>query len=104
MHPRALSVARRHGLRLNPTATAHIDEVAAAGDLVVAVCDRAYESLSGPMTAGVHWSVPDPAVTDTDAAFEAAFIDIAARVDRLAPIVDADSPAAPGARASGRTR
>jgi protein-tyrosine-phosphatase/DNA-binding MarR family transcriptional regulator len=87
VHPRALAVARRYGLRLAATATAHIDAVAADGDLVVAVCDRAYEELT-PGRARLHWSVPDPAAVDTDAAFEAAFADIAARVDRLLPMVD----------------
>ena len=90
VHPRAVSVARRHGLRLNAKATAYVDDVAADGDLVVAVCDRAYEELD-PGRARLHWSVPDPAVTDTDAAFEAAFTDIEARVDRLVPLVDSDA-------------
>jgi len=36
--------------------------------------------------------VPDPVPADTDDAFEAAFSDIAARVDRLAPALQG-SPA-----------
>jgi hypothetical protein len=35
----------------------------------------------------LHWSVPDPAPADTDEAFEAAFGDIAARIDRVAPLI-----------------
>jgi ArsR family transcriptional regulator, arsenate/arsenite/antimonite-responsive transcriptional repressor / arsenate reductase (thioredoxin) len=83
VHPRAISVAHRHGLTLDPAATAHVDDVLGNDDLVIAVCDNAHENLAGRVR--LHWSVPDPAPADTDAAFEAAFADIAARVDRLAP-------------------
>ncbi len=92
VHPRAVSVARRHGLRLDSGSTAHVDDVVAEGDLVVAVCDRAYEQLPAGR-ARLHWSVPDPAAADTDDAFEAAFADIAARIDRLVPMVDGPTPA-----------
>jgi protein-tyrosine-phosphatase len=83
VHPRAISVAHRHGLTLDPAVTAHVDDVVGSDDLVIAVCDNAHENLAGRVR--LHWSVPDPAPADTDAAFEAAFADIAARVDRLAP-------------------
>jgi ArsR family transcriptional regulator, arsenate/arsenite/antimonite-responsive transcriptional repressor / arsenate reductase (thioredoxin) len=82
VHPRAVKVARRHGLTINTTGTAHIADVVHPGDLVIAVCDNAYEDLAGPDRPRLHWSVPAPA--DTDAAFEAAFTDLAGRVDRLA--------------------
>jgi protein-tyrosine-phosphatase len=77
-------VARRHGLRLADLRTARIDEVAEDGDLVVAVCDHVHETLPASEDR-LHWSVPDPVPVDTDEAFEAAFTDIAGRVDRLAP-------------------
>jgi protein-tyrosine-phosphatase len=85
VHPRAVKVAHRHGLRLDPTGTAHVADVVHAGDLVIAVCDNAHEDLKGPIRPRLHWSVPDPVRIDTDAAFEAAYTDLAARVDRLAP-------------------
>ena len=95
VHPHAVSVARRHGLRLIPTRTAHIDEILRPGDLVVAVCDNAYEELTGsgstnarpvaPFWPPLHWSVPDPATVGTVAAFSAAYAELADRVDRLAP-------------------
>jgi protein-tyrosine-phosphatase/DNA-binding transcriptional ArsR family regulator len=88
VHPRAVSVARKHGLVLDPTATAHVDEVVETGDLVVAVCDNAYEDLAAGRRPRLHWSVPDPVPADTDAAFRAAFDDIAGRVERLVPVVD----------------
>ncbi len=85
VHPRAVRVARRHGLRLHATGTAHISTVVGDDDLVVAVCDHAHEDLSASVRPRLHWSVPDPARADTDAAFEAAYTDLAGRIDRLAP-------------------
>ncbi|MFI6742741.1 MarR family transcriptional regulator [Nonomuraea sp. NPDC050451] len=82
VHPRALSAARRHHLHLNPAATAHISDTVRDGDLVVAVCDNAYEHL--PARPPLHWSVPDPVPADTDDAFERAYTDLSGRVDRLA--------------------
>jgi protein-tyrosine-phosphatase/DNA-binding HxlR family transcriptional regulator len=87
VHPRAVKIAHRHGLTLDPTATAHVDEVVDDGDLVIAVCDNAHEDLTGTVRPQLHWSVPDPARLDTDAAFEAAYTDLAGRINRLAPAV-----------------
>jgi ArsR family transcriptional regulator, arsenate/arsenite/antimonite-responsive transcriptional repressor / arsenate reductase (thioredoxin) len=84
IHPRAVRVARRHGLALHPAKTAHVRDVLRDDDLVIAVCDNAHKHLAN-QTRRLHWSVPDPAPADTDAAFEAAYADIAARVDRVAP-------------------
>jgi protein-tyrosine-phosphatase len=84
IHPRAVRVARRHGLDLNGARPVHVDDVLGTGDLVIAVCDRAHESLHLDRP-GLHWSVPDPAPIDTDKAFEDAFVDIATRIDRLVP-------------------
>lgn len=85
IHARAVRVARRHGLALPPVKPRHTDEVLRGDDLVVAVCDNAHEHLSVHPGRRLHWSVPDPAAVDTDAAFEAAFTDITARIERLAP-------------------
>ncbi|SCG74640.1 arsenate reductase/protein-tyrosine-phosphatase family protein [Micromonospora coxensis] len=87
VHPRAVAVAHRHRLDLDPTGTAHVDDVVRDDDLVIAVCDNAHEELTGPVRPRLHWSVPDPVRADTDAAFEAAYADLADRVDRLAPAV-----------------
>jgi len=92
VHPRAISVGRRHGLRLSRRATAHTDQVLRKDDLVVAVCDNAYEELaSADSRPRLHWSIPDPVRIDTDGAFEAAYQDIAARVDRLVRAVNPES-------------
>jgi protein-tyrosine-phosphatase len=64
-----------------------VDDVVQADDLVIAVCDIAYEHLPAEARPRVHWSVPDPAKANTDAAFEAAYADLANRIDRLAPLV-----------------
>jgi protein-tyrosine-phosphatase/DNA-binding HxlR family transcriptional regulator len=88
VHPRAIKVARRHGLTLDPTGTAHVADVVHDGDLVIAVCDNAHEYLSDGIRPRLHWSVPDPAPADTDSAFEAAFTDLAGRIDRIAPALE----------------
>jgi ArsR family transcriptional regulator, arsenate/arsenite/antimonite-responsive transcriptional repressor / arsenate reductase (thioredoxin) len=89
-HPRAVRIARRHHLALDQVKPRHANQVLATDDLVIAVCDNAHEQLTDlPVRTDrrLHWSVPDPAATDTDAAFEAAFTDIADRIDRLAPVL-----------------
>jgi protein-tyrosine-phosphatase len=83
VHPRAVEVARRHELSLDHAAPRHTDQVLTEDDLI-AVCDNAHEQLPG---RHLHWSVSDPARLDTDAAFEAAFTDVADRVDRLTPVL-----------------
>lgn len=87
VHPRAITVARRHGLTLDPTGTAHIGDVVREGDLVIAVCDSAHEDLTGTIRARLHWSVPDPVPVNTAAAFEAAYADLAERIERVAPAI-----------------
>ena len=82
VHRRAVTVGRRHGLALEDAPTARVDEVLRPDDLVVAVCDTAYEEL-GPAPNRLHWSVPDPVRVDTQAAFERAYEEIEQRVDRL---------------------
>jgi len=89
VHPRAVKVAHRHGLTLGATGTAHVADVVHAGDLVIAVCDNAHEDMTGPDRPRLHWSVPDPVRIDTDDAFENAYADLAGRIDRLAPVLEA---------------
>ena len=50
---------------------------------MVTVCDNAHEEMGD--AADLHWSVPDPVPADDDAAFDAAFEEIARRVENLAP-------------------
>jgi len=77
--------ATRHDLRLHATTPRSVTEVLDADDFVITVCDSAHEELAG--AGQVHWSVPDPVRSGTDAAFDAAFEDLAARIHGLAPHV-----------------
>lgn len=92
VHPRAVTVAQRYGFDLRNARTAHVRRTVRAGDLVVAVCDRAYEEtfggggLAGDVT--LHWSVPDPAPRDTAQAFADSYDDLADRVGRLAQSIN----------------
>ena len=88
VHSQALAVGRRHGLDLSAASPKLATEVLAGDELVIAVCDRAYEDLGGEL----HWSVPDPARAITEDPFEAAYVDLAARITRLAASLE---PAAP---------
>lgn len=88
VHPRAIRVAQRHGLALARIRPVHVAQVRQPNDLIVAVCDNAHEQLPADTARKrLHWSVPDPAPADTDDAFEAAYADLAGRVDRLAPVL-----------------
>jgi protein-tyrosine-phosphatase len=74
-------------LRISTRRTQHVEDVLRPSDLIVAVCDSAHEELSsGPVPARkrLHWAVPDPVRGDTDESFEAAYAEIATRVERLA--------------------
>jgi ArsR family transcriptional regulator, arsenate/arsenite/antimonite-responsive transcriptional repressor / arsenate reductase (thioredoxin) len=86
VNPKAIATARRHGLALDPDHTAHVDQITQPGDLLIAVCDHAHETLAQAADR-LHWSVPDPIAINTDAAFESAYADIADRINRLAPVV-----------------
>jgi protein-tyrosine-phosphatase len=87
--PGAIDAAGRHRLPLPRLRPRHIDEVLRDGDLIVTVCDLAYEELGG--LAVVHWSVPDPVPAGDPASFDAALDELADRVRRLAPRLDAAS-------------
>ncbi|GAB2642575.1 helix-turn-helix domain-containing protein [Kribbella swartbergensis] len=98
VHPRAVKVARRHGLDPSGWRTAHVKDVVRRDDLLIAVCDNAHEHLPAEQRPRLHWSIPDPAPAGTDAAFEAAYTELADRIDRLAPALSpdtADTPRSP---------
>ncbi len=81
VHPRAVAVGRRHGLDLTTTRPRLAADVLSGDELVIAVCDRAYEDLD---SRPLHWSIPDPALTESAEAFEGAFDDITCRINQLA--------------------
>ena len=85
VNPSALATADRHGLHVPDVAPRPLTEVLRDDDLVITVCDRAHEELGD--LGWAHWSIPDPVVTGTDDAFDAALDELAWRVDALAPKV-----------------
>jgi ArsR family transcriptional regulator, arsenate/arsenite/antimonite-responsive transcriptional repressor / arsenate reductase (thioredoxin) len=85
IHPRAIAVAERHGLRIDRDGPKPLDHVRLDDDLIVAVCDNAHEEL-GSALPRLHWSIPDPVPINTNAAFERAYTDINRRVHHLADL------------------
>lgn len=94
VHPRAVAIAQRHGFDLRDARTAHVRRTVREGDLVVAVCDRAYEEIvrGGGLASDValHWSVPDPAARGSTQAFADGYDNLADRVGRLAESISAE--------------
>jgi ArsR family transcriptional regulator, arsenate/arsenite/antimonite-responsive transcriptional repressor / arsenate reductase (thioredoxin) len=84
VHPDAVRAAAAFGLDLSEARPRSYDSVSRLPDLVISVCDRARES-GIPFTApSIHWSVPDPVRASNPAAFQAAFTEIADRIERFA--------------------
>ncbi len=81
--PGAIATAARHLLPLPRRRPRHIAEVQHDGDLVVTVCDLAYEELAD--LVAVHWSVPDPVPAGDPGSFDAALAELVHRVERFAP-------------------
>ena len=91
VHPRAIAVAARHGLDLDPRSPgSNRGPARPDGDLVVAVCDNAHEELD-PNLPRLHWSMPDPAPPSTPTPrSRTAFADLNSRVHHLAAACTAD--------------
>lgn len=81
--PGAIATATRHHLPLRRVRPQRLDDVLTARDLVITVCDLAHEDLAA--RADLHWSIPDPVRTGSDAAFDRAFDELTRRVGALAP-------------------
>ena len=87
VHPDAITVARRHGLDLTHATPKLTGDILTGDELLIAVCDRAYEELD---TQPLHWSVRDPARAGSPGAFETAYDDLTRRVDLLAASLERD--------------
>ncbi len=83
IEPKAVASAGRHGLALGGARPRRLQDVLDPDDFVVTVCDGAHEELGDG--GHLHWSVPDPVRDGADAAFDAAFENIADRVQVLIP-------------------
>lgn len=81
--PGAIATATRHHLPFRRVHPQRVGDVLTAGDLVITVCDLAHEDLAGRVD--LHWSIPDPVRTGSDAAFDRAFDELTRRVGDLAP-------------------
>lgn len=94
VHPRAVAAAQRHRVPLSPSLPRHVDDVLGPDDVVITVCDAAHEELtSARATAGragserLHWSIPDPARTGEDHAFDLVVSDLSDRIARIGPAI-----------------
>jgi len=98
VHPGAVAAARRHHIPLTPARPRHVADVLPDGDasdaLVITVCDAAHEELAaaGDVTlvdgrGWLHWSIPDPARTGEDVAFDRVVSDLTDRIARVVPAV-----------------
>ncbi|KQM15241.1 ArsR family transcriptional regulator [Plantibacter sp. Leaf171] len=81
--PGAIAAAARHQLALPSSAPSALATVLGVDDFVITVCDNAHEEIG--VTGDLHWSIPDPVRVGTDAAFDAAYIDLERRIADLAP-------------------
>jgi ArsR family transcriptional regulator, arsenate/arsenite/antimonite-responsive transcriptional repressor / arsenate reductase (thioredoxin) len=81
VHPTAVSVAADLGVDLGSAVPHGYESVTLQPDVVISVCDRAGEGALPFPAPHAHWSVPDPVAIGSRAAFEAAFTEIAARID-----------------------
>jgi protein-tyrosine-phosphatase len=89
VHPGAIAAAQRHHVPLAAVSPRHIDDVLRPddADLVITVCDAAHEELAAAHPGRLHWSIPDPARTGDDTAFDRVVTDLTDRIARVAPAV-----------------
>jgi protein-tyrosine-phosphatase len=82
VHRGAIAAAKRAGLDLDGAAPRSLDDVRRRPRLVITVCDQAHEELE-PDDAWLHWSVTDPVVDGTRAAFDATVTELRERIGAL---------------------
>lgn len=82
VNPGAVRAATRAGLDLTTANPRALSAVERLPDLVITVCDQAYEELGGP-EGWLHWSVPDPVRVGGRAAFDATVGELRERVSAV---------------------
>ncbi|GAA3865147.1 arsenate reductase/protein-tyrosine-phosphatase family protein [Tessaracoccus defluvii] len=80
VHPGAVRAAGRLGLDLSHAVPRQAQGLLEDDDLIISVCDSAGREIE---PAHLHWSIPDPVMSDTPAAFDAASTELAQRIDAL---------------------
>lgn len=83
VHLKAVRVASEFGVDLSSAVPGGYDTLPWRPDLVISVCDRAYESGVPEAPKHLHWSIPDPVTRGDLPSFRSAFADIARRVEHL---------------------
>ena len=85
VHPGAVRAARRLGLDITDAVPRSLETLELQEPLVVVtVCDLAHEHLAGRLPEpSLHWSIADPAVDGSAAAFHASARAIGGRIDGL---------------------
>jgi protein-tyrosine-phosphatase len=79
IHPGAVDAARRAHIELDAPVPRSLRSVRRMPDLVVTVCDQAYEELDAP-EEWLHWSVADPVPLGTKQAFDATVAELRDRI------------------------
>lgn len=87
VNPLAVAAARRNGLGALQSRPQNIVEVLQPGDVVVSVCDSVNEELPELQQVHLHWSIPDPSLVGSDAAFDETVRVLRERIGALAPRV-----------------
>ncbi|MPZ54740.1 MAG: helix-turn-helix domain-containing protein [Acidimicrobiia bacterium] len=82
VHPYAAEAGREHDLDLVGMEPKGYEAVPTTVDLIISVCDRAFEAGLPMRGDKMHWSIPDPVGGGPDN-FAFAFDDIAERIGRL---------------------
>lgn len=88
VHPKAVAVAGERGLDISGAVSKGYEAVGRAADVVVSVCDRAFESEIPFSGARFHWSIPDPVESNRLMSFRHVFEEISGRVDHLAGAIN----------------
>lgn len=83
VNSKAIQAAHEYDIDLSSAMPRGYEDLDGEPDLVISVCDRAFEAGVPSAQSHAHWSVPDPVTKGTIDAFRSAFDDIAVRVEHL---------------------
>lgn len=83
VHPKAVEVASEFGIDLSSAVPGGYESLPWKPDLVISVCDRAFEGGVPEAEKHLHWSIPDPVIRGDVESFRSAFAEIARRVKHL---------------------